>query len=731
MIKFFKIQIFPILLSAAVIVAVFGAFTDLVLFLAFPVIFAAAAVFYFCAYVKDNKAAFYYIIALLLVLFIFFMLVSSRGEDMSFIEWVLTGDLESGPTAYFVSLFVLCVFFVPSVIFYFTNVIYRAPFLLLVLIIPCLLHVRKYDEISFVYLVLFIMLYFIVMIFWGNDGIKSPVKHVSGSACKGAVGVFMLSLFLLSFGVSSIKAPASPVQNNPLQNTSIDALFRYNSYSELGGNDRNADQILFLVEADEQIYFIRQVFGKFDGKRWSPVDDSDLESGSYSWEEYSAKLNFDELFEYIQKTGSDKLAGIENLKNTEQEKTIKIIPQGYATRYVLAPSRTFEVAGVQNGLEYFRNSLDEIFLNGRTVMDPEKAYYVTYYSEIFRKNKEFQNYSSRFEADEFGESLIELLAADWQYANEYNEAAFYFANEWSLAQQYSKVSKGDVSEDIKNLAEEIVAGKDSDYEKALALERYFSDNGYKYDINYRPPQGKEDIEYFIFESKTGSCSHYATAMTLMARSVGLNTRYAEGFTTTEKNDQGQYVIRVKNSHAFPQIFIPVYGWVTFEPTVASASVSGAGSVSAAIQRIINNNVLGIFTALTFLILACALSGFVYTYLIAEKLFRRKVAKSDGRKGVILMYAKMVKLAHIKLGIFNVSAAALAQTVMDKYGLNIKPLTDCFERAAFNNEDISKNEKDMALNVYIQYYAKVCSKQQASAHYLKNIQIQMHGGSLDV
>lgn len=105
----------------------------------------------------------------------------------------------------------------------------------------------------------------------------------------------------------------------------------------------------------------------------------------------------------------------------------------------------------------------------------------------------------------------------------------------------------------------------NDYEKAQALVDYFEQNGYVYDNEYEPDD--ESIAYFLFTSKRGNCTNYATSMTLMARMLGLPARYVEGFAAYEKNERGEFVVRDSHAHAFVEVFITGIGWMTFDPTV--------------------------------------------------------------------------------------------------------------------------------------------------------------------
>ena len=259
---------------------------------------------------------------------------------------------------------------------------------------------------------------------------------------------------------------------------------------------------------------------------------------------------------------------------------------------------------------------------------------------------------------------------------------------------------------------EITAGFDSDYEKAAAIERYFFESGYSYDAAGTHAEANLDILHFVFDSQSGTCGHYATAMTLMARSIGLNARYVEGFTSTEVNEDGRYVIRARNSHAFVQVHIPFYGWVTFDPTVPGGEDSSGGGAFANILELS----FMIFLGFSLLILIGLAGYLLYTRVIMEKLFRRKAAKISGRKGIILIYAKVLKLARKKLDMDNVSSAKLAKAITEKYGLDIAKITTYFERTFYGNEHLSIEEKNEALEIYKQLHSKMHTNQSRNTNH---------------
>lgn len=123
-------------------------------------------------------------------------------------------------------------------------------------------------------------------------------------------------------------------------------------------------------------------------------------------------------------------------------------------------------------------------------------------------------------------------------------------------------------ERVRSLAEEITREEPTDYDKALALERHLRVS-YRYDLNTpATPKGRDFVDYFLFDLKRGYCTYYASAMTVMARAIGLPARYVEGFLPGNEKIEGRYYATGKQAHAWTEIYFPGFGWVIFEPTAS-------------------------------------------------------------------------------------------------------------------------------------------------------------------
>ena len=87
-----------------------------------------------------------------------------------------------------------------------------------------------------------------------------------------------------------------------------------------------------------------------------------------------------------------------------------------------------------------------------------------------------------------------------------------------------------------------------------------------------PPPGAGNPEIFLFRDRIGFCEHYASAMVLAARSVGIPARVVIGYQGGERNPlTGDWVVREESAHAWTELWLDGEGWVRFDPTAAVAA----------------------------------------------------------------------------------------------------------------------------------------------------------------
>lgn len=134
-------------------------------------------------------------------------------------------------------------------------------------------------------------------------------------------------------------------------------------------------------------------------------------------------------------------------------------------------------------------------------------------------------------------------------------------------------------ERVEELAQSITASSESVYEKAKAIERYFSQNGFVYEqADVAIPDEDEDyVDQFLFDTKKGYCDNFSTSMVVMLRTLDIPARWTKGFAPGElsRNDENEQVYRVSNNeaHSWVEAYMPEIGWVPFEPTIGFSGVT--------------------------------------------------------------------------------------------------------------------------------------------------------------
>lgn len=133
----------------------------------------------------------------------------------------------------------------------------------------------------------------------------------------------------------------------------------------------------------------------------------------------------------------------------------------------------------------------------------------------------------------------------------------------------------DVPAIIGDTAREATSAASSDYSRAVALQEFFRSGAFEYSET-APVDGGYDsdgmtaIAQFLV-ARSGYCIHFASAMAVMARTLGIPSRVAVGFLPGEEQSdtaQGRptYRVTTQNVHTWPELYFEGIGWTRFEPT---------------------------------------------------------------------------------------------------------------------------------------------------------------------
>jgi transglutaminase-like putative cysteine protease len=145
---------------------------------------------------------------------------------------------------------------------------------------------------------------------------------------------------------------------------------------------------------------------------------------------------------------------------------------------------------------------------------------------------------------------------------------------------------------IATTAREVVGDAASSYDQAVALQSWFRSSEFRYSEEAPVEEGYDgtgaDVVAEFLDKRSGYCVHFASAMALMARSLGIPARIGVGFIPGSRawnfeRGQSRWTVTTDDLHAWPELYFAGQGWVRFEPTPGRGTAPdytlGGGSTS--------------------------------------------------------------------------------------------------------------------------------------------------------
>ncbi|WP_433472927.1 DUF3488 and transglutaminase-like domain-containing protein [Spirillospora sp. CA-142024] len=125
--------------------------------------------------------------------------------------------------------------------------------------------------------------------------------------------------------------------------------------------------------------------------------------------------------------------------------------------------------------------------------------------------------------------------------------------------------------EFRKFAEAATQGAVSPIQKAAMLAEYLKRYA-RYDVTAPPGHSYRQLDYFLGEGRRGTPEHFATAYSLLARTLGLPSRVVVGFDGG--NRVGDTVqVRSGDVMVWPEIKFDGLGWIRFNPLPDSARKS--------------------------------------------------------------------------------------------------------------------------------------------------------------
>ncbi|WP_146188059.1 transglutaminaseTgpA domain-containing protein [Mycetocola zhujimingii] len=146
----------------------------------------------------------------------------------------------------------------------------------------------------------------------------------------------------------------------------------------------------------------------------------------------------------------------------------------------------------------------------------------------------------------------------------------------------------DIPPIITDTAAQIAGQSTNGFDRAFALQQYLRSTDFTYSIEAPVDDGYDgdgfDVIARFLEKKSGYCVHYASAMAIMARVLGIPARVSLGYLPGDRvgsvGERRNYAVATDDLHSWPELYFTGIGWVPFEPTPGRGFVPDyAASVS--------------------------------------------------------------------------------------------------------------------------------------------------------
>lgn len=313
----------------------------------------------------------------------------------------------------------------------------------------------------------------------------------------------------------------------------------------VGKNPYNAMTVVGDAAGDYRLYLSGKSFDRFDGRKWTKTDKSDMNYGAFDLNETRAA---------ILQNGPDP----DDLLKSGR---VRITYEGMRTGCMFALPKSLIRP-------------DDAVFSGGDLKLPHgrKGDYTLRYYRLNRDDPSFINIA-KAEADINKEAWQEAMRFTTDLGPEQMTYDDYRAYRRIIYNMYGEPV--DLSDRCKEYLDRALAGAKSDYEKLDRLEKLLSSFGY----STSPGELPDDVQsasafadYFLMEKREGFCTHYATAFVLLARSLGIPARYVQGYSVLSKS--AGFEVTSDRTHAWPEAYLDGVGWIIFEPTPGFRQVMG-------------------------------------------------------------------------------------------------------------------------------------------------------------
>lgn len=134
------------------------------------------------------------------------------------------------------------------------------------------------------------------------------------------------------------------------------------------------------------------------------------------------------------------------------------------------------------------------------------------------------------------------------------------------------------------LARKLCASTKNPYEMAQRIASYVRNSATYSTRTPRMPASKKDFaQWFLEDSDTGYCVHFATSATVLLQAAGIPARYVTGYMV-QVTEGEPVTVYADQAHAWAEYWLPGFGWAILDATPGDYSATPAVTETTQPQR---------------------------------------------------------------------------------------------------------------------------------------------------
>lgn len=122
-------------------------------------------------------------------------------------------------------------------------------------------------------------------------------------------------------------------------------------------------------------------------------------------------------------------------------------------------------------------------------------------------------------------------------------------------------------ERVIQLSKKITAGIDKPYLKIKAIKSYLKRNYKQSDKPNEAPEGRDAVDWFLFDEKKGSCVNFNSALVILSRCSGIPARLVTGYRVDPEKEY--QIIYDDQLFIYGEVNFENEGWISFDATEAN------------------------------------------------------------------------------------------------------------------------------------------------------------------